>query len=160
MDYSLPGSSLHGISQARILEWVAISFSRGSFLTRGLNPCLLHWQADSLPLRHLGSPSRKYWRENRKLIPMSMVLQILFFCPSSPAIDIYSFFLQLFKKLFFFLMWTIFKVFIDFVTILLLFCVLFFGCQACEILAPQPRIELSPLALKGEIVTTGPSGKP
>ena len=30
MDYSLPGSSIHGILQARILEWVAISFSRGS----------------------------------------------------------------------------------------------------------------------------------
>ena len=29
MDCSLPGSSVHGISQARILEWVAISFSRG-----------------------------------------------------------------------------------------------------------------------------------
>ena len=29
-DCSLPGSSIHGISQARILEWVAISFSRGS----------------------------------------------------------------------------------------------------------------------------------
>ena len=31
MDYSQPGSSVHGISQARILDWVAISFSRGSF---------------------------------------------------------------------------------------------------------------------------------
>ena len=30
MDSSPPGSSDHGISQARILEWVAISFSRGS----------------------------------------------------------------------------------------------------------------------------------
>ena len=30
MDYSLPGSSVHGIFQARILKWVAISFSRGS----------------------------------------------------------------------------------------------------------------------------------
>ena len=30
MDCSLPGSSVHGISQARILEWVAISFSKGS----------------------------------------------------------------------------------------------------------------------------------
>ena len=28
--YSLPGSSVHGISQARVLEWVAIPFSRGS----------------------------------------------------------------------------------------------------------------------------------
>ena len=30
MDYSPPGSSLHGIPQVRILEWVAIPFSRGS----------------------------------------------------------------------------------------------------------------------------------
>ena len=30
MDYSLPGSSVHGIFQARVLEWVATSFSRGS----------------------------------------------------------------------------------------------------------------------------------
>jgi len=30
MDYNPPGSSVHGISQARILEWVAIPFSRGS----------------------------------------------------------------------------------------------------------------------------------
>ena len=30
MDCNLPGSSVHGILQARILEWVAISFSRGS----------------------------------------------------------------------------------------------------------------------------------
>ena len=30
MDGSLPGTSVHGISQARILEWIAIPFSRGS----------------------------------------------------------------------------------------------------------------------------------
>ena len=30
MDHSLPGSSVHGILQARILEWVAMPFSRGS----------------------------------------------------------------------------------------------------------------------------------
>ena len=40
MDCSTPGSSVHGISQARILEWVAISFSGGIFLTRGPNPHL------------------------------------------------------------------------------------------------------------------------
>ena len=34
MDCSLPGSSVHGISQVRILEWVAISFSRGSSQSR------------------------------------------------------------------------------------------------------------------------------
>ena len=34
---SLPGSSVHGISQARVLEWVAISFSRGSSQPRDRN---------------------------------------------------------------------------------------------------------------------------
>ena len=34
MDCSLPGSSVHGIFQARILEWVAISFSRRSSIPR------------------------------------------------------------------------------------------------------------------------------
>ena len=37
LDYNLPGSSLHGISQGRILEWVAVSFSR-SLPNLGLNP--------------------------------------------------------------------------------------------------------------------------
>ena len=50
----------HGIFQARILEWVAIFLLQGIFPTQGSNPHLLHllhWQADSLPLHHLGSPS-------------------------------------------------------------------------------------------------------
>ena len=34
-DRSLPGSSVHSISQGRILEWVAISFSKGSSQSRG-----------------------------------------------------------------------------------------------------------------------------
>ena len=42
MDCSPPYSSVHGILQARILEWVAIPFSRGSFPTQGSNPSLLH----------------------------------------------------------------------------------------------------------------------
>ena len=59
MDDIPPGFSVHGIFQARILEWVAISYSKGIFLTQGSNPHvlhLLHWQADFLALRHLGSP--------------------------------------------------------------------------------------------------------
>ena len=36
IDCSLPGSSVHGILQARILEWVAISFSRGSSQPRDI----------------------------------------------------------------------------------------------------------------------------
>ena len=56
IDCSLPGSSVHVIFQARILEWIAIPYPRGSSLTQGLNPyvlSLLHWQEDSLPLCHL-----------------------------------------------------------------------------------------------------------
>ena len=53
MDHSLPGSSVHRIFQARILEWVAISYSKGSSQPRDRNrtSCVyLHWQAGSLPL--------------------------------------------------------------------------------------------------------------
>ena len=53
VDCSPPGSSVHGILQARTLEWVAMPSSRGSsqprsstfqgiFPTQGSNPCLLH----------------------------------------------------------------------------------------------------------------------
>ena len=59
MDCSPPGSSVHGILQARIRRWVAIFSSRGSSRPRD-QACLLHflhWQADSLPLYHLGNLS-------------------------------------------------------------------------------------------------------
>ena len=59
MNCSPPGSSVHGILQARILELLVVSFSRGSSQTQGLNLpflCLLHWWVDSLLLSHLGSP--------------------------------------------------------------------------------------------------------
>ena len=42
MDCSLPSSSVHGILQARILEWVAVPFSGGIFPTQGLNLGLLY----------------------------------------------------------------------------------------------------------------------
>ena len=47
MDCSLPGSSVHGILQARILEWVAIPFSRG-FPNPGIEPGSPALQTDSL----------------------------------------------------------------------------------------------------------------
>ena len=55
MDCGPPGSCVHGISQARILEWFAVFFSRGIFPIQGSNLRLLHWQVDSLPLNHQGS---------------------------------------------------------------------------------------------------------
>ena len=38
MDHNPPGSSVHGILQARKLEWVAMPFSRGSSWPRDKNP--------------------------------------------------------------------------------------------------------------------------
>ena len=56
----------HGLETTRLflpwdslgqnLEWVAISFSGGIFPIQGPNPCLLHWQENSLPLSQLKSP--------------------------------------------------------------------------------------------------------
>ena len=53
--YSPPGSFVHGIFRVRILEWVAISFSRGSSQLRDQtwSPAL---QADSLPTKPPGNP--------------------------------------------------------------------------------------------------------
>ena len=51
------------ISQGRILEWVAISFSKGIFPTYGSNPCVLHWQAGSLSLSH-----QKFNEEQNKVL--------------------------------------------------------------------------------------------
>ena len=51
------------------------------------------------------------------------------------------------KRLF---IWAIFTLFIEFVTILLLFYVLVFGQKACGILVPQPAVEPAPPALEGK----------
>ena len=63
--YKPPGSSAHGISQARRLVWVARGCPGKSSRPRDPSPLhLLHWQADSLPLHHLESPyndSRCNW---------------------------------------------------------------------------------------------------
>ena len=68
MDHSPPDSSVHGILQARILVWVAISSSRGSSQPRDQTHifCLLHWQADSLPLMPPGNPQCKMGTSKRK----------------------------------------------------------------------------------------------
>ena len=55
MDCSLPGSSVHGVLQARIPEWVAILL-QGVFLTQGWSPGLLHCKWILYHLSHKGSP--------------------------------------------------------------------------------------------------------
>ena len=55
MDCSHPGSSVHGIFQARILEWLPIP-TPGDLPNPGIEPRSPALQADSLPLSHQGSP--------------------------------------------------------------------------------------------------------
>ena len=56
MDCNLPGSSVHGVHQARVLEWVALPSSRGSSRPRDWN-CGSCIAGDSLLLSLQGSPS-------------------------------------------------------------------------------------------------------
>ena len=59
MDYSPPGSSVHGMVPGKNTGVGCPALFQGIFLIQGSNPhlrWLLHWQADSLPLSHLGSP--------------------------------------------------------------------------------------------------------
>ena len=56
MDGSVPASSVHGISLAIIVEWVAISFSQGIFLTQESNPGLLPSRQILNHLSQQGSP--------------------------------------------------------------------------------------------------------
>ena len=67
-----PGSSVYGISQARILEWIAISFPKGDFPNLGIEPSpgdrpdagiepgSPALQVDSLPTELQGNPTNKY----------------------------------------------------------------------------------------------------
>ena len=64
MDCSPPGSSVHGISHAKILEWVAISFSR-DLPDQGTEPWPPGLQADFLLKSHQGSPMRRNGRHKR-----------------------------------------------------------------------------------------------
>ena len=75
-DCSLPGFSGHGISQARILEWVSISSSRASSWPRN-QTCISCIAGDSLPLSHKGS---YHWSvEVGKLWPVGKT-QFAYFC--------------------------------------------------------------------------------
>ena len=57
MDCSPSDSSVHGVLQARIVEWEAIPFSRGIFPTQGSNPGLLLCRQILYHLSHQGSPN-------------------------------------------------------------------------------------------------------
>ena len=50
MDYSLPGSSIHGIFQARVLEWGAIAFSKIHLLAYCLSHLMIHLMFSTLTM--------------------------------------------------------------------------------------------------------------
>ena len=66
MDCSPPGSSVRGILQERILEWVAIPFSQG-FPNPGIKPRSPTLQADSLPSEPPGKPQMNRFYLNFQL---------------------------------------------------------------------------------------------
>ena len=74
----IAGSSVHGILQARILEWVAIPF----FLTQGSNPGLLHCRQILYRLSHCegrrveGINKKKVKRGKESFLPLSRLSQI------------------------------------------------------------------------------------
>ena len=61
MNSSPPGSSVHGISQVRILKWVSISLSKGSSRPMDRNrQVLYHWATrEALPFKHFARTSEK-----------------------------------------------------------------------------------------------------
>ena len=68
MDCSLPGSSIHGILQARILEWVPMPFPGESSQPRDrTHVSYVSWQAGSLPLASPGKPIKDKWSEVAQL---------------------------------------------------------------------------------------------
>ena len=76
MDCSLPGSSVHGILQARILEWVAVLSSRGSSQPRDLTciscvSCIGKW--DFYPYCHLGLEKKAIFRTSFPAILLSFI---------------------------------------------------------------------------------------
>ena len=70
MDYSLPGSSVHGILWTIILEWVAISFSRGS-----------SWPRDLFRMAIIKkSTNNKYWTGIKKREPLYTICRNISWC--------------------------------------------------------------------------------
>ena len=71
MDWSLPGSSVHGLFQAKVLEWVPFPFTK-DIPDPGIKPRSLALQADALPSEPRGKPfdcveHKKSWKALREM---------------------------------------------------------------------------------------------
>ena len=96
MDCGPPGSSVHGISQARILEWVAIS-SPGDLPDPGIKLISPALQADSLSLNTREAP---YQSLTHLLRPISFILSSLWSLSTLPYAHLNTFFLNTLKMYF------------------------------------------------------------
>ena len=74
MDYSLPGSPVHGISQARRVDWVPILFSRGSSWPQGSD--LGHLHRRQILYHQSNQGSKVSQKENDKYYMMSFICGI------------------------------------------------------------------------------------
>ena len=132
MDCSPPGSSVHGISQARILEPAAISFAEGSYWPRNQTLVACTGREILLPRSHLWNPSLNRNRSKNsiwKIFPPYFAIltnSFLSLCGICYAV------------------WFVFW---------------FFGLEVCGVLAPQWGVEPTAPALQHEILITGPSEK-
>ena len=87
MNCNPPGSSVHGIFQTRILEWVAISYSRGSSQAR---------EADSWPLAPPGKSIYVCMGDTHKCTRIHICKKIIFVAVTIVCNRVYLFFLFLF----------------------------------------------------------------
>ena len=93
MDYSPPGSSIHGILQARILAWVAILFSRGSSRPRGWTLGLPHGRSFLYHVSHQRNPIYLFFFFFLNFFPWALVrvgsssLRREWTCPN-PALEV------------------------------------------------------------------------
>ena len=76
MGCSPPGSSVLGLLQARMLEWVAIP-SPGDLPNPGIKPRSPAWQADTLPPEPPGEPTKSYVSANQNELSLEGSAKII-----------------------------------------------------------------------------------
>ena len=94
----LRSTGSRGAGSAIVAHGPSCSAARGIFPDQGSNPCPLHWQADSQPLPHQGSPAMSFFNLSN-FIPSSLFTIAKSF-PFSPLLPIFLPLLPLFFLLF------------------------------------------------------------